>query len=47
MAKFITAKEAAELIPDGATVAVAGLGVSGWAWPLRPWAWRSPRWTRP
>ena len=31
MAKFITAKEAAELIPDGATVAVAGLGVSGWA----------------
>ena len=23
MAKFITAKEAAELIPDGATVAVA------------------------
>ena len=29
MAKFITAKEAAELIPDGATVAVAGPEVSG------------------
>lgn len=31
MAKFITAKEAAKLIPDGATIAVAGLGLSGWA----------------
>ena len=31
MAKFITAKEAAALIPDGATVAVAGMGLSGWA----------------
>lgn len=31
MAKFITAKEAAELIPDGATVALAGMGLSGWA----------------
>lgn len=31
MAKFITAREAAQLIPDGATVAVAGMGLSGWA----------------
>ena len=31
MAKFITAKEAAKLIPDGATVGVAGMGLSGWA----------------
>ncbi len=31
MAKFITAAEAALLIPDNATVAVAGMGVSGWA----------------
>lgn len=31
MAKFITAAQAAELIPDGATVAVAGMGLSGWA----------------
>lgn len=31
MAKFITAREAAELIPDGATVGVAGMGLSGWA----------------
>ena len=31
MAKFITAKEAAQLIPDGATVGVAGMGLSGWA----------------
>ena len=31
MAKFITAKEAAKLIPDDATIAVAGLGLSGWA----------------
>lgn len=31
MVKFITAKEAAELIPDGATVGVAGMGLSGWA----------------
>ena len=30
MAKFITAKEAAALIPDGATVGVAGMGLSGW-----------------
>ena len=31
MAKFISAREAAQLIPDGATVAVAGMGLSGWA----------------
>jgi propionate CoA-transferase len=31
MAKFITAAEAAELIPDGATVGLAGMGLSGWA----------------
>ena len=31
MAKFITAREAAQLIPDGATIAVAGMGLSGWA----------------
>ena len=31
MAKFITAKEAAALIPDGATVGIAGMGLSGWA----------------
>jgi propionate CoA-transferase len=31
MAKIITAKEAAKLIPDGATVGVAGMGLSGWA----------------
>lgn len=31
MAKFITAKEAAKLIPDGATVGLAGMGLSGWA----------------
>ena len=30
MAKIITAKEAAELIPDGATVACGGMGLSGW-----------------
>lgn len=30
MVKFITAKEAAKLIPDGATVGVAGMGLSGW-----------------
>ena len=30
MAKFITAQEAAKLIPDGATVGVAGMGLSGW-----------------
>lgn len=30
MAKFITAKEAAQLIPDHATVGVAGMGLSGW-----------------
>ena len=31
MARFITAKEAAKLIPDGATEGVAGMGLSGWA----------------
>lgn len=31
MAKFITARQAAQLIPDGATVGVAGMGLSGWA----------------
>ena len=31
MAEFISAIEAAKLIPDGATVAVAGMGLSGWA----------------
>lgn len=31
MAKFVTAKEAAKLIPDGATVGLAGMGLSGWA----------------
>ena len=31
MAQFITAAKAAELIPDGATVAIAGMGLSGWA----------------
>lgn len=30
MAKFITAREAARLIPDHATVGVAGMGLSGW-----------------
>ena len=30
MAKFITAQEAAKLIPDGATCAVAGMGLTGW-----------------
>ena len=30
MAKFITAKEAAALIPDNATVGVCGMGLSGW-----------------
>ena len=30
MAKFVTAKEAAQLIPDHATVGVAGMGLSGW-----------------
>jgi propionate CoA-transferase len=29
--KFITAIEAAKLIPDGATVGLAGMGLSGWA----------------
>ncbi len=28
MAKFITAKEAAQLIPDGAVVGLAGMGLS-------------------
>lgn len=31
MAKFISAQEAALLIPDGATVGLAGMGLSGWA----------------
>ena len=31
MAKFISAKAAAQVIPDGATVGVAGMGLSGWA----------------
>lgn len=31
MSKLITAREAAELIPDGATVGIAGIGLSGWA----------------
>ena len=31
MAKFITAAEAAALIPDGATIGTAGMGMSGWA----------------
>ncbi len=30
MAKFITAREAARLIPNGATVGVGGMGLSGW-----------------
>ncbi|MGI6403589.1 MAG: acyl CoA:acetate/3-ketoacid CoA transferase [Oscillospiraceae bacterium] len=30
MAKIITAAQAAELIPDGSTVGVAGMGLSGW-----------------
>lgn len=31
MAKFVTAREAASLIPDGATIGLAGMGLSGWA----------------
>lgn len=31
MAKFISAREAARLIPDGATVGLAGMGLAGWA----------------
>ncbi|MBQ1312423.1 MAG: malonate decarboxylase subunit alpha [Blautia sp.] len=31
MAEFITAAKAAGLIPDGATVALCGMGLSGWA----------------
>ena len=31
MAKIISAKQAAQLIPDGATVGLAGMGLSGWA----------------
>lgn len=31
MAEFITAREAASKIPDGATIGVAGMGLSGWA----------------
>ena len=31
MAEFITAQRSAELIPDGATVGIAGMGLSGWA----------------
>lgn len=30
MATFVTAQEAAKLIPDGATVGLAGMGLSGW-----------------
>lgn len=30
MAEFITAQQAAKLIPDGATVGLAGMGLSGW-----------------
>ena len=30
MARFITAKEAAKLVPDHATVGVAGMGLAGW-----------------
>lgn len=30
MVKFITAAQAAELLPDGATVAIASMGLSGW-----------------
>ena len=30
MALFVTAAEAAEKIKDGATVGVAGMGLSGW-----------------
>jgi len=30
MAKFINAQQAAALIPDGATVGLAGMGLSGW-----------------
>ena len=30
MAKFITAQEAAKLIPDHATVGVGGQGLAGW-----------------
>jgi len=31
MAQFVTAIEAAKKIPDGATIGVAGMGLSGWA----------------
>lgn len=31
MAKFITAQQAAELIPDGAVVGIGAMGLSGWA----------------
>jgi propionate CoA-transferase len=31
MARFVTATEAARLIPDGATVGIAGMGLAGWA----------------
>ena len=30
MAKFVTAREAAQLIPDGVTVGVGGMGLVGW-----------------
>ena len=30
MAKFVSAKEAARLIPDGATLGLAGMGLAGW-----------------
>ena len=31
MAKFVTAKQAAQIIPDCATIGLAGMGLSGWA----------------
>ena len=31
MAEFITAREAARKMPDGATIGLAGMGLSGWA----------------
>lgn len=31
MAEFLTAREAARKIPDGATIGLAGMGLSGWA----------------
>ena len=41
MAKFITAQEAAALVPDGATVGAAGMGLRGWAGGVgRKWSCR-------